>query len=221
VVFGAPGFATVAGGRLALQNVSGEAGTSTRLVVALPHGAAVTRASVNGVEVPVVARHGDAVEVSARFAGAEFHQLQPAVAWDSTFTGGRVTGTFIIPQRVFDQLRARRRAWPIPWTAEDYRTTWLAPERLLLYASFSEPDDHWEARLVIDDKPVDLHKAYTAVRVVRSTFIGFYADVSSLKPDRPYRFELELPPLKPGQFLGLYFENVEPEYVSTILPPGP
>lgn len=219
-MFGATGAATVVDGVLALSSVSGEMGTTVRLTVALSPRTVVNRATVNGVGAAIVARRGDAVEVSARFGGAEFHQLQPVVAWDSTFTGGRVTGTFTISQRVFDQLRARQRAWPIPWTAEDYRTTWLVPERLLLYAPFSEPDDAWEARLVIDGKPFEFRKAYTAVRVVRSTFVGFYADVSLLDADRPYHFELELPALKPGQFRGLYFENVEPEYTSAIVPPG-
>ena len=175
----------------------------------------------NGVNVAVAARRPGAVDFAVRFAGSEFHRLQPVVAWDSTFAGGRVSGTFTIPRRVFEQLRARRAVWPIAWDAEDYRTTWLVPERLLLYAPLSEPDDRWEARLVIDGKPVEFRKAYTAVRAVRSTFVGFYADVSLLEPDRPYRFELELPPLKPGQFRGLYFENVEPEYVSVIVPPSP
>ncbi len=219
VVFGAPGTATVSGGVLALAGVSGEVGSTAHLFVALPPRTAVNRVTVNGIAVPVVARQGDAVELGFRFAGAEFHQLQPVVVWDSSFTGGRLTGSFTIPRRVFDQLRARRRAWPIPWTAEDHRTTWLVPERLLLYASFSEPDDRWEARLLIDGRPVALRKAYTAVRVVPSTFVGFYADVSSLEADRSYRFELELPLRGPGQFLGLYFENVEPEYGSAILPP--
>ena len=187
-------------------------------MVALPPRTAVSRATVNGVAAGIVARRGDAVEIAARFGGAEFHQLQPVVAWDSTFTGGHLSGTFTIPRRVFDQLRARRRAWPIPWTAEDYRTTWLAPERLLLYAPFAQADDKWDARLLVDGKPIEFRKAYTAVRAVRSTFVGFYADVSLLEPDRPYRFELDLPMLEPGRFLGLYFENVEPEYVSAIVP---
>jgi hypothetical protein len=56
---------------------------------------------------------------------------------------------------------------------------------------------------------------------VPSTFVGFYADVSLLDADRPYRFELELPALRPGQFLGLYFENVEPEYGPAIPPREP
>jgi hypothetical protein len=176
---------------------------------------------VNGVSVPIVARRPGALDVAVRFAGAEFHRMEPVVAWDSTFAGGLVSGTFTVPRRVFDQLRARREAWPIPWTAEDYRTTWLASERLLLYAPLSEPDDRGEARLVVDGKPVEFRKAYTAVRAVRGTFVGFYADVSLLEPDRPYRFTLELPALKPGQFRGLFFENVEPEYVSVIVPPTP
>jgi hypothetical protein len=218
VVFGAPGVATVANGVLALSTVRGEAGTTVRLMVALPRSAVVNRATVNGVDLGPVARRGDVVEIAARFGGVEFRQLQPVVAWDSGFAGGRIGGTFTIPQRVFDQLRARRRAWPIPWTAEDYRTTWLVPERLLLYAPFSEPDDSWEAAMLIDGKPVEFRKAYTAVRAVRSTFVGFTADVSLLEADRPYRFEMALPAMKPGQFLGLYFENVEPEYVSSIVP---
>ena len=65
---------------------------------------------------------------------------------------------------------------------------------------------------------VELRKAYSAVRAVRSTFVGFYADVSSLAADRPHRVELRLPALAPGQFRGLYFENVEPEYTSVIAP---
>ncbi|MBI3567997.1 MAG: hypothetical protein HY084_07335 [Gemmatimonadetes bacterium] len=229
VLFGAPGTATVKDGVLDVRGASGESGTNVRLEIALPHGAtgqrsgaiiaSVRRARVNGVEVPVAARNGDVVQLEVTFAGAEFRQLQPAVTYDSTFAGGRVSGTFTIPKRVFEQLAARRHAWPIPWTADDYRTTWLAPERLLLFAPFSEPDDRWEATLSIDGAPVEFRKAYTAVRVVRSTFVGFYADVSRLEPDRPYRFELQLPSLKPGQFRGLYFENVEPQYVSTVALP--
>jgi hypothetical protein len=220
VVFGATGTGTVANSVLALTDVRGEAGTAARLVVVLPSRTTVSHATVNGVAAAIVAHRGNVVEVSARFGGAEFHQLEPVVRWDSTFTGGHLSGTLTIPRRVFDQLSARRRAWPIPWTAEDYRTTWLAPERLLLYAPFAQPDDRWDARLLIDGKPIELQKAYTAVRVVRTTFVGFYADISSLEPDRPHRFELDLPVLEPGRFLGLYVENVEPEYVSVIVPPS-
>jgi hypothetical protein len=159
------------------------------------------------------------VEVQLRFDGAEFRRLQPATIGDSTFAGGMVRGEFTIPKRVFDQLAARKRAWPIPWTTEDSLTTWLVPERLLLYAQFAEPNDEWNVRLRIDGQSVEMRKAYTAVRVVPSTFVGFYADVSRLEPDRSHRFELEIPAVRPGQFRGLFFENVEPEYTSVVRPP--
>ena len=54
------------------------------------------------------------------------------------------------------------------------------------------------------------------MRADARTFVGFYADVSLLSPDREYRVELELPPLRPGQFQGLFFENVETEYTDVI-----
>ena len=184
----------------------------------LPPGTLVQRATVNGVNVPIIAQRGDVIELDVRFAGTEFRQLQPVVAYDPAFNGRTVSGTFSIPRRVFDQLHARRGEWPSPWTAEDYLTTWLVPERLLLYAPFSEPDNRWEARLTIDGKPVEFRKAYTAVRTVRSTFVGFYADLSLLEPDRSYRFTLELPAVRAGQFRGLYFENVEPGYTTSIVP---
>jgi hypothetical protein len=156
------------------------------------------------------------VAVAVRFAGARFGRLQPAIEYSPGFAGGSVKGTITIPTRVFDQLAARAKAWPIPWTAEDYRSTWLAPERLLLFAQLAEPDDRWEARLTIEGRPIELRKAYSAIAAVRSTFVGFYADVSLLTPERPHEIELVLPPLRPGQFQGLFFENVEPEYTTDL-----
>src|SRR5262249_10597261 len=132
---------------------------------------------------------------------------------------GPVTATFRIPKRVFEQLAARRKAWPIPWTEDDLRSTWLAPERLLLFVQFAEPDDRWTATLKIDGQPVELKKAYASVRVNRRNFVGFYADVSTLTPDVEHRLELETPTgLKPGQFQGVFFENVETEYTGPLKP---
>jgi hypothetical protein len=95
-------------------------------------------------------------------------------------------------------------------------TTWLVPERLLLFVQIAEPDERWEATLWIDGESVDLVKAYSAVRRVASTFVGFYADLSRLTPGREHQMELDLPPLRPGQFQGLFFENVEPEYTTDL-----
>jgi len=218
MLFNAPGAATMANGVLELHDVRGEAGTTARLLVRLPTGSSVVRARVNGRDVPVATRRADRIELDRRFDGVEVHRLQPVIVADSMFAGGHITGTFSIPKRVFEQLATRRRAWPIPWTAEDYQTTWLVPERLLLYAPLVGSDDRVQASLVVDGQPVGLRKAYSAVRAVPSTFVGLYADLSSLEPDRTYRFELEVPELKPGAFRGLFFENVEPEYTTALVP---
>jgi hypothetical protein len=132
------------------------------------------------------------------------------------FTGGALRGRFTVPQRVFDQLAVRRRAWPVKWTAEDYRTTWLAPERLLLFVEIAEPDDRWEAQLSIDGRSVELRKAYSAVRTVPRTFVGFYADLSLVSADQEHTFELQLPPLEAGQLRGIFFDNVEPQYTNAV-----
>ena len=150
---------------------------------------------------------GDAT--AADGPGDGFRQYQQIGEYDPAFAGGPWKGSFTVPQRVFDQLAARQKAWPIPWTAEDYRTTWLAPQRLLLFVQIAEPDDRWEATLRIDGKVVELKKAYTAVRVARRTFVGFYADLSLIAPGVPHTIELDLPKLKPGQLQGVFFENVE------------
>jgi hypothetical protein len=49
------------------------------------------------------------------------------------------------------------------------------------------------------------------------TFTGFYAEITNLTPDTRYRAEVTLPDnLKPGQFQGLFIENVEAEFTTNI-----
>src|SRR5207237_4446146 len=124
--------------------------------------------------------NASAVQATVRFVGDMFRHAQQIGATETAFVGGRFSATITIPTRIFDQLAARARAWPIPWTAADLKTTWLAPERLLLHVQIAEPDDRWEASLSIDGLPEELRKAYTAIRAEKSTFVGFYADVSRL-----------------------------------------
>jgi len=158
------------------------------------------------------------IEISVTFAGAPFRHYQQIDTYNPEFTGGPVRATFRIPHRVFDQLEARRKAWPIPWTEEDYRSTWLAPHRLLLYVQLAEPDDRWSASLSIDGRAVTLQKAYASVRANRRNFVGFWADVSQLAADADHALELTLPRnLSPGQFQGVFFENVETEYTAEIV----
>ena len=71
--------------------------------------------------------------------------------------------------------------------------------------------------LKLNGQPVEVKKAYSDVFPLgrERTFTGFYADVSHLKPDTRYEVEVTLPDgLQPGQFQGLFFENVEAEFTA-------
>ena len=77
----------------------------------------------------------------------------------------------------------------------------------------------------LNGKPLEVKKAFSSRTpgVLKrgkghNTCTGFYADVSDLVPDREYPLEVTLPPsLKPGQFQGVFFENVETEYTDKIV----
>jgi hypothetical protein len=215
-LFGAPGSAVMAGGQLSIDGVRGEVGTTRELLVLPTPGTQVEAAVVNGQPMPFTRSAAGAIAIPVAFAGVPFGQYQQIGRDDPAFAGGRFSAKFTVPQRVFDQLAARQEAWPIPWTSEDYRSTWLAPERLLLFIQIAEPDPSWEARLTIDGRSVELRKAYSAVRTAPRTFVGFYADLSLLSADREHTLELELPRLRPGQLQGVFFENVETEYTEVI-----
>lgn len=220
-LFNAPGQGEIEDGAVRLSGVRGEVGTIEKLMVAIPSASRLKSVLVNGKELPFTRTSGGLIEIPVAFGGVPFRQYQQIDTYNAAFTGGPVRTTFQIPQRIFDQLAARRKAWPIPWTAEDRRSTWLVPERLLLYVQLAEPDDRWSASLKIDGKPVELQKAYASVRVNRRNFVGFYADVSDLTADQEHKLELELPRgLKPGQFQGVFFENVETEYTEEIAAPS-
>jgi hypothetical protein len=223
LLFNVPGTVTVTNGIVQVREARGEAGTTVDVMVRAGvgpdfslAGLAVRTVRVNGHDVPFTITRDGLVTATVRFDGAPFGRLQQIGSYDPAFTGGTFAATFTIPPRIFDQLAARTKAWPIPWTAEDFRTTWLAPERLLLYVQIAEPDDRMEARLRIDGRPVELRKAYSSIRVYPRAFVGFYADVSLLGAGLEHRLELDLPPLKPGQFQGVFFENVEAEYTEEV-----
>jgi hypothetical protein len=121
-----------------------------------------------------------------------------------------------VPERILTQLAARRKAWPIPWTQEDFETTWLVPERLLLYVQIAEPKDTMQVSATLDSQPLPLTRAYTSTRVHAPSFVGFYADLSKVILDRQHRLTLKLPPIAPGQFQGVFFDNVEPQFTEEL-----
>lgn len=213
LVFTVPGTARWSVGELSLTGVRGEIGTHVQALVLLASGQKAEDVTVNGRRARY-SQSDNVVTIPLRFEGEYFGHMRQVGEFDPLFAGGTMTAQLRIPQRIFEQLRARLQAWPIPWTEQDLKTTWLAPQRLLLFVQIAEPGDQMSVSLRLDGKAVELKKAYSSVRPHPASFVGFYADVSGLKPDRDYRVELHLPGLRPGQFQGLLFENVETEYTE-------
>jgi hypothetical protein len=222
VLFNVAGSVTLRNGRLALGGVSGEAGTTREGLVVLPAGARVRALSVNGVPYPFK-QDGERVPFSVRFAGRAFGRLERAGTDDPGFAGGTFKAKFSVPSRVFRQLAERKKDWPVSYTEDDLRATWLGPWRLLLFIAVAEPEESMEVTVKVDGRPVAPVKAYNSVYAhsPARTFLGNYLDLSALSPDRAYEIEVTLPPLAPGRFLGLFFENVEPEFTRAILAPRP
>jgi len=208
---------------LEITRVQGEVGTAADIQVLLPRGINVKRVTVNGQNITFY-QQGQIVSAKCRFAGQYFGHNQAVTTYNPSFNGRTVKAEFVIPERIFTQLTEREKKWSIDWTQKDLECTWLAPERLLLYIQIAEPDWKMETSVNLNGKPVEVKKAYSSrtpgclkMGKGHNTFVGFYSDISDLKPDKKYQIELTLPDLKPGQFQGLFFENVETEYTADII----
>jgi len=218
-LFNSPGAATIDGHTLRLSGLRGEAGTTEILQILVPPAAKIDTVAIDAATVPARPGRSGVISVPVTFQGERFHHSQQIDVYRPNFTGGRITASFTVPHRIFDQLAARREAWPIPYTDDDRRATWLDPARLLLFIQIAEPDDRWSATLTIDGQPVPLRKAYASVRPNARNFTGFYADLSAIAPNRPHTLQLDLPEtLNPGQYQGLFLQNIEPEYTAPKLP---
>ena len=213
LLFNAAGTVTLSGTALSINDCRGEIGTDMKINALLPGDRKVEKVILNGNPVNF-SKYGQIISVAGKFAGDYFGHQQQIDEYRPDFRGGNIDASFTIPARIFQQLERRKKSWPIPWTEDDYKTTWLAPERLLLFIQIAEVREEMEIDLTIDANPLNLIKAYTSVRVHPRCFVGFYADVSHLQPDRKYRVELRLPQMRPGQYQGMFFENVETEYTE-------
>jgi hypothetical protein len=205
--------ATTDGAAITLENVVGEPGSTQEVGVLLSDATPIKSFSVNGNDVAFT-QSGAYASSAVKFAGQKFthsEQIKLQAGGD-----GVLAGTFVVPKRIFMQLAERRKNWPIPWTKDDYTTTWLVPERLLLYLQIAEPKDTLQPQITIDGHSATFTKAYASVRVDPSSFVGFYLDLSQIEPDVEHRIELKLPVLRDGQFLGLSFDNVEAEYTQAM-----
>lgn len=221
LLLNATGRARLSGDALTLSDVAGEPGTGAELLVLLPAGTTPARLTVNGANAPSPRQEGDVLTLPVKFAGTRFDHCHQAGEYDPGFSETVYRARFSIPQRVFAQLAERRKAWPVPYTADDLLATWLGSDRLLFFVQIADPDDKWSVGLKLNGQPVELRKAYSDVYPLgrERTFTGFYADLSALKPDTPYEAEVQLPEKRqPGQFQGLFFENVEAEWTTELVP---
>ena len=219
VLFNARGGATLDHGRVELSKVTGPAGHDVTVQVLCPTPDRVASMIINGVNVPM-RQDRDVVSATIRFAGPAFDHNQQIGKYDPSFTGGPFHASFSIPARIFDQLQTRKKAWPVPYTDDDLKATWLAPWRLLLFVNVADPNERMQVSMTLDEKPVALQKAYSSIypQAADRTFVGWYLDVSSLEPDRQHTLALTLPKLAPGQFQGVFFDNVQTEYTKVIEP---
>jgi len=223
ILFNVPGAVELKSQRLVLTEVSAEVGTSRAIVVLVPERSRVRALSVNGVAYPFKAE-GNVVTATVRFAGRAFSKSQSAGPVPAGFGGGIYKARITVPKRVFDQLAARKKAWPVNTSAEDLRAPWLAPWRLLLHIPIIDGNDAMPVGLRINGQPVEVLKGYNSVypHSPARTFLGHYADLSRLRPDAPVDIEISLPTLEPGRFEGAFFENVETESTGRIVaPPAP
>jgi hypothetical protein len=205
----------VNGKSLTISLLAGEPGTTRTIGILLPNETPVSTVSVNG-NTRAFKRIGNYVEVPLRFAGERFGQAQEIALAQAA--DGSLSGSFTVPQRILDQLAARRRQWPIPWTREDYESTWLVPERLLLFVHTATPVDSQTVTGTLDNQPLALRPAYTSTRADATCFVGYYADLSAIKPGTRHTIELRLPTMSPGHLQGVFFDNVRPEFTQALAP---
>lgn len=218
-LLGSPGGVRLEGTTLQLSNLSGPSGRNMPLAVLLPPGRKADQALVGGRELGRVEMRGDTACLEVRFAGDRVDHCQQVGQIDATFAGTTYRAELRVPGQVFRQLEARRRAWPVAYTEEELLATWRGSHRLLLFPQIADPNDAWQVGIRIDGKEIEVRRAYSDVFPLgrERTFTGFYADISQLAPDKPHQVEVTLPPnLQPGQFQGLFLENVETEFSSQL-----
>ena len=203
------------GDRLEVIGAAGEPGELSEIGVLTSTATKIHAMTVNGHNVSFVQK-GRYVAANVKYAGQTFHQAQQV-----TLAPGKnetLEGAFTIPARVLQQLDERKKAWPIPWNAQDYETTWLAPERLLLFVQFAEGTETMRTVATLDGKPLELKAAYTSTRVHPASFVGFYADISHVTVDQKHQLGLQLTGEAKDKLLGVFFDNVEPQLTNEVAP---
>ncbi|EGB07459.1 hypothetical protein AURANDRAFT_64885 [Aureococcus anophagefferens] len=179
----------------------------------VPVDAAVAAVAVDGVACAVAPAPRAGV-VAARYAAPASRAqrampVAPGAVAPPAFAGGWFNATVAVPAAVAAQLAARAAAYDVAWRPGELRAA-LAPARLLLYPAIADPDDALDVALWVDGAPANLTRAYNSRGLPRAAcFLGFYYDASPLAAGGAHDVALWLPPLAPGRFEGLFWENVE------------
>ncbi len=218
VLFNLTGKALLNGGTLEVTGARGEIGSTVDMLVLAPDDSDVHTVTINGRRFQF-RRSGEVVTAAVSFSGTPFGRCHQVGGYQPDFHGAVFHGKFVIPARIFSQLAERKKAWPVPYTQDDLLATWLGPERLFLFIDIAAPKSEMPVAMKINGQEVGVKKAWNGIypNSGKQTFVGFYAEVTTLKPDTPYQVELQLPDdLAPGQFQGLYFDNVETEYTEKV-----
>jgi hypothetical protein len=200
---------------LSIMHVAGEPGTTQNIGVLLPGDTRVTGLTVNG-KPQQFQQNGKYLEAEVQFEGERFGQAQQVGVTNAA--DGAMDGSFQVPQRILQQLAARKRAWPIPWTEDDYETTWLAPERLLLFVQSADGSNSAALTASLDGKALKFQPAYSSTRVHPPSFVGFYADLSNIAPGVRHQIKLHLAGAEGARLQGVFFDNVEPELTESLKP---
>jgi hypothetical protein len=207
--------AAVENGVLRIDHVAGQYGDQVELGALLQDPTLIREMRING-RPQVFRQEGRYISAKIRFEGRRFAHSQELTL--NKNSDGSLTGSFSIPGRIKAQLMRRRERWPIPWTNQDYETTWLVPERLLMFIQIAQPNDAMDVSVRLDGSELKLKRAYSSVRVHPPSFVGFYGDMSDVRPEIAHTIQVRLPKLEQGQFKGIFFDNVETELTEELVP---
>ncbi|CAF3331305.1 unnamed protein product [Rotaria sp. Silwood2] len=190
---------------LIINGVYGEAGTQTNnpIFIILPNQYFISNVILNGIEKTFQQNN-------------QFIILNNSLSFPGLYlprSAEILNNTIIVSDLLLEQLMKRQLEYPIQWTDKELNdASWLGPHRLLLFICILNPNNQWNITAQINNNSVIVHKTYnTRDHYDQQRFIGFYLDLTNIviQPNVEYYLSLNIPHLDPGQFQGLFLENIE------------
>ncbi|CAF1619644.1 unnamed protein product [Rotaria sp. Silwood1] len=190
---------------LIIDGVYGEAGTQTNnpISIILPNQDLIFNVLLNGIE----KRFKQNKQIIILIDPLSFSGLYLPRSAEI------LNNTIMISDLLLKQLVKRQLEYPIQWTEKELNdASWLGPHRLLLFICILNPNDQWNITAQINNNSIIVHKSYnTRDHYYQQRFIGFYLDLTNIviQPNVQYYLSLNMPHMQPGQFQGLFLENIE------------